>query len=124
MVLARGHLVTEEFFERKRVLALRRLEQIDPRARPQRAPQLHFVESADVVRQLACATYSACLDVAFTSRWEGFSCESCPAYRALTRGEHLSDVEAMANLLHALFPYDPGRRYVSNREEGGACPEG
>ena len=52
----------------------------------------HNVEK---VKQLDCAFYSDCLDVAINSDWANFGCHSCTAYKALDSAQRALDWEAL-----------------------------
>lgn len=101
--MGRGKQATNDYFERKLVEVRRRLVVIRPEPMPVPAPQIYHPAHADGVRQLFCTRYNACLDVAFASRWEGFSCSDCAAFLPPTQEEHLADVEAMAKLIGAVI---------------------
>ena len=49
--------------------------------RPERHPSAAVVQGDDSpTRQVRCAHYSSCLDLALDRKWPGFSCRECGAF--------------------------------------------
>jgi hypothetical protein len=71
---------------------------MDPEPRPTEAPTILTATASATVRNLCCARYSACLDYAFSHRWDGFNCDGCRAFQPLKQEDFLADMEGLANL--------------------------
>jgi hypothetical protein len=105
--MARRRELTTDFHARKLIEARAYLQTMTPVPRPQPSLQVYSANRVSSTRRVGCVRYGACLNLAFASRWEGFSCESCDAFTLPSREDFMADMEGLTLLLAAVIKRQP-----------------
>ena len=105
--MARRRELTADFYARKCLEARASLELLTPPPRPRPSLQVYSTDQVSNTRRVGCSNYGVCLDLAFASRWDGFSCDGCKAFVPPTREDFMADFEGLMLLLAAVVKRQP-----------------
>jgi hypothetical protein len=105
--MARRRDLTAAFYARKCVAAQGTLARMTPTPHPRASLQVYSVDQVSSTRRVGCLNYGVCLDLAFASRWDGFSCDGCKAFVLPNREDFMADLEGLTLLLAAVVKRQP-----------------
>ena len=105
--MARRRDLTAAFYARKCVEAQETLACMTPTPRPRASLQVYSADQVSNTRRVGCLHYGVCLDLAFASRWDGFSCDGCKAFALPERESFMADMEGLTLLLVAVVKRQP-----------------